>query len=64
VKKKDPVLWVVVDSDGTLYFPHIYRSNAEASRAMENMTRTFGNRAPFRVVKYVPAPKPNRKRKA
>lgn len=55
-KKKDPVLWVVVDKDG---HPWTFREwePSDCSR----MDRAFGRHAPFRVVKYVTAPKKRKK---
>lgn len=60
MKKKDPALWVVVDSDGDVRMSDSI--HAEARKDAAFLRRAEAKNAPFRVVKYVPAPK--RKRKA
>lgn len=62
MKKKDPVLWVVVDRDG---HPWMFeRLRNDARKHADSQDRVWSPHAPFRVVKYLPAPKTKRKRKA
>ena len=53
--KKDPVLWVVVGASGLVW------STSRNARAVQNqakiLNREHPDYAPFRVVKYLPAPK-------
>lgn len=58
MKKKDPVLWVVVDKEGDPWNYELVRSVVERQLAHRN--RTHPDLAPFRVVKYLPAPKQRR----
>lgn len=58
--KKDPVLWVVVDRFGEVSgYGWMKRANAVADA--RGQKRDFPTAAPFRVVKYVPAPKKRKK---
>ncbi len=62
MKKKDPVLWVVVDRDDQAWSPWPRRTDAADSAKRLNMG--VPELAPFRVVKYIPAPKPKKRKNA
>ena len=62
-KKKDPVLWVVVDRiDQPWGYAWMERGNAAAYAG--RCKQDNESYAPFRVVKYLPAPKPKKRKKA
>ena len=60
-KKKDPVLWVVVDKDGQTWAS--YAAREYAANSAERFNAVESDFAPFRVVKYLPAPKKRKNRK-
>lgn len=61
-KKKDPVLWVVVDRiDQPWGYAWMEHNTAKAYAA--SCKGTNSTCAPFRVVKYLPAPKKRKNRK-
>lgn len=64
MKKKDPVLWVVVDNNNKSHHFFGWPSHKQAVDDAEFRKQVAPSYAPFRVVKYLPAPKPKRKRKA
>ncbi len=61
MKKKDPVLWVVVDIvDQPWGYAWTEHNNAKVYAAScKESNPTY---SPFRVVKYVPAPKPKKRK--
>ena len=58
--KKDPVLWVVVDKDGVPW--SVDPKRKVCAGVVPYLTKDAPAHAPFRVVKYVPAPKPKKRK--
>lgn len=61
--KKAPVLWVVVDRDGCRFFTRDGDVEETAISTANVLAASHPQLAPFRVVKYVPAPKKRKNRK-
>jgi hypothetical protein len=63
MKKKDPVLWVVVDKKSNSVWSSwlTMRSRRAANALAKQLGHTQFGYAPFRVVKYLPAQPKKRK---
>ena len=61
--KKDPVLWVVVDKYGEVS-GYAWMKQANARADARGQKRDSSEGAPYRVVKYVPAPKTKKRKNA
>lgn len=62
MKKKAPVLWVVVDRTARVWPMKIVSRKKYATKELVRLDTVYPELAPFRVVKYVPAPKPKKRK--